>query len=249
MSLFLPHTQRSTVFAKPALAPWKATVTDGTSAPSLESPSPVRELVPDWRRGIGRGKQWLWQLRQCDTSTQTTSITFCRGWVPGAFWVDAIAASRQAGAASLPGLVLVARTRLPVGCEIDPWLSWLLCLVLGLLESEIDPCSRASPGIPSHFGITYDGVTIGASVMGRHGELLIIFIMPVSHVTGHVYTMLLAAPCLPYGGKKGDAMTVLVLGGQSINSIQHYIITNPYRYVRNLPLSQPLVLVYSREDL
>jgi len=49
--------------------------------------------------------------------------------------------------------------------------------------------------------------------MGRHGELLIIFALLVSHVTGRVYPMLLAAPCLPYGGKKGPAMTELVLRG------------------------------------
>ena len=79
-------------------------------------------------------------------------------------------------------------------------------MALQLLDAEDINEKLPGIGVRSHYGLIFDLVPIGASMVAKHDELLPICIALISARTGRPYCPMLCAPAICMDGKSGEPM-------------------------------------------
>ena len=82
-------------------------------------------------------------------------------------------------------------------------------MVMQLLDAEDFHTKLPGIGVPSHYGVSMDGVPIGVGHMTSHDELLVVCLYIVSAQTFVAHSPMLAAPAMPFDGKTGEGMRQL----------------------------------------
>jgi hypothetical protein len=76
-------------------------------------------------------------------------------------------------------------------------------LVMQMLDAEDINKILPGIGVPSQYGVTFDGVPIGCAKMSSHDELMVVCLYVVSPYTFMPHSPMLAAPAMPFDGKTG----------------------------------------------
>ncbi len=83
-------------------------------------------------------------------------------------------------------------------------------LVMQMLDAQDFHTKLPGIGVPSHYGVSFDGVPIGVGKMTSHDELLVVCMFIISSQNFLPYSPMLAAPAMPFDAKTGDGMLRLV---------------------------------------